>query len=363
MTTQDPAESGEYQTSDEVLTGYIRGETFGRKKVEYSLVDGDPIFEGDIILDLLDETEDEPPTEGVVISGSSFRWTNGIIPYEIDSTLPNQARVTNAVAHWEEHTIIRFVKRTSGNASQYPNYVRFRPSTGCSSSVGMRGGPQFINLAGGCGLGSTIHEIGHTVGVWHEQSREDRDNWITVHTEHITAGKGHNFNQHISDGTDIGPYDYASIMHYSSKAFSKDGQATITAKGGEPIGQRIGLSAGDIATVWHIYHKLVKGADLMSMKFGSGSTTPGATNWKKYGTGTGVYLDVDTSAAEFCETPQYFTSIGGNSSHWATTGATSIYRATKTGFRVYVRWANGNPITAAQANSFKWHINWLGVGK
>ena len=98
----------------------------------------------------------------------------------------------------------------------------------------------------------------------------------------------------------------------------------------------------------------------MSIKIASGSTTPGSTNWQAYG-GNGVYLDVDTSAGKFTTTPKYLTSIGGNSSHWATTGATSIYNATPTGFRVYVRWSDGSALTPAQANSFQWHINWLGV--
>jgi hypothetical protein len=99
----------------------------------------------------------------------------------------------------------------------------------------------------------------------------------------------------------------------------------------------------------------------ISIKICSGSTTPGSTNWQPYSGNTGVYLDIDTSAGKFTTTPKYFTSLGGNLSHWATTGATSIYDATPTGFRVYVRWSNGSALTPAQANSFQWHVNWLAV--
>jgi hypothetical protein len=63
----------------------------------------------------------------------------------------------------------------------------------------------------------------------------------------------HNFDQHIVDGDDIGPYDYGSIMHYPATAFSRNGQPTIVAKNGAPIGQREGLSAGDIAAMQALY--------------------------------------------------------------------------------------------------------------
>jgi|SRR5216110_2373757 len=95
----------------------------------------------------------------------------------------------------------------------------------------------------------------------------------------------------------------------------------------------------------------------------SGRTTPGATAWQPYNppSNTGVYVDVDTSAGGFRAPPVYVTSIGGNTSHWSTTGATSIYSPTATGFRVFVRWADGSALTPAQANSMGWHINWIGM--
>jgi|SRR6516164_9957340 hypothetical protein len=97
-------------------------------------------------------------------------------------------------------------------------------------------------------------------------------------------------------------------------------------------------------------------------RIASGQTTPGNTPWHVYeGGANGIYVDVNTTSGHFSSVPVYVTSIGGNSSHWATTGATSIYNPTATGFRVYVRWSGGEPLTPADANGFQWHIKWIGM--
>jgi hypothetical protein len=278
--TSGPAEAevvgkGELRSSADKRNGFISGiKTFGVKRIRYSNVNGRGIFEGDIFIgpvDDLKKSADAADTAGfahsmpasgstraasnvafaVAITGQRYRWPGGLIPYEVQSEIADI--VSAAIQHWEARTSIRFTARTPANAATYPNYVSFERLDGCWSAVGMQGGKQQISIGLGCGLGQCIHEIGHAVGLWHEQSREDRDQHVRIAWENIIADMQHNFDQHITDGDDIGPYDYDSVMHYPAKAFSSNNEDTIVALGGQAIGQRAGLSDSDVAAVAELY--------------------------------------------------------------------------------------------------------------
>ena len=236
--------------------GYIGS----RQVVYYDQGDGWLRIEGDMLYPsngggLPTKPVPEGISQGVGVQGAA-KWPNGRIPYSIDPNLPNQQRVVDAVNHWNTNLMgmIQFVVRTNE-----ADYAYFQLSTtGCSSPVGYYpgAGPHPVQLANECGSGNVAHEMGHIVGLDHEQNRLDRDNYVTIDFSKITTAYVQNFSI-TADHKNYQTYDFGSIMHYPLTAFSNDGSATIIPKVSVPagitVGQRQSLSTVDIASVIEMY--------------------------------------------------------------------------------------------------------------
>jgi len=126
-----------------------------------------------------------------------------------------------------------------------------------NSYVGYRNRVQQLNLQNyaldsGCfRLGTIVHEFLHALGFYHQQSTWDRDDYVRIVEENITAGTEGNFNKYDNETVeDYGePYDYSSVLHYTAYAFSKNGEMTIVPlqEGAEEVmGQRLQMTQSDI---------------------------------------------------------------------------------------------------------------------
>lgn len=190
-------------------------------------------------------------------------WPSGSVPFTFNANLTATSRNTilAAMSDWEAVVAgLDFVPRTTHN-----NYIEFNASTGNNSPLGMTGGKQTINLlqdaTWGVDLTSSTHEIGHSIGMFHEQSRSDRDNFINIDWANIRDNMEHNFQTYVQrgiPGAQIGTFDFNSIMLYPS--FITDPNfvfnttiPTLTRLDGSAWGWNFWLSAGDVQTAEFLY--------------------------------------------------------------------------------------------------------------
>jgi len=199
-------------------------------------------FQGDMALN---EEQDmavlglvDPSGERNVRKDASYLWPDSTVPYKFTPghfTSSDEGKVNQWLQELSTLSCVKFVP-WSGQR----DYVRIFNGDGCFSRVGRQYNEQELSLTGTsytkghCMFKKTVaHEFLHAAGFWHEQSRMDRDNYLTIHWNNISPDMTHNFNKvKSSEAKTIGSYDYLSVMQYGAKAFSNNGQNTMTRKDG-----------------------------------------------------------------------------------------------------------------------------------
>ena len=225
-------------------------------EIEYSVVDGFALFEGDICLgDAAALAEREASRKrgdyAFFISTYGQTWPNGVVPYTSDG--PSMARANWLAAYFANLTPIRLVPYTGVE----PAWLVFQTGVGNETSVGCQAGAQRVYLAPGSSAGDGIHEVCHALGMWHEHTRPDRDAYINVFYGNIVPSDRPSFQpQPPAAGNYANPYDYNSIMHYPSWASAQPNSYSMLTKANQVLGARNGLSAGDLAGLKALYPTL-----------------------------------------------------------------------------------------------------------
>ena len=251
----------EPRPSDRVLTTSFRG-----RELSYVVIHGMAVHAGDMVLGRVDDLQPRPPLAAsgkspdpsfarrrdLSPTGQKYLWPEGVVPYVIDSDVSAEQRhrIEEAIRAWNDKTVLSLVVRATES-----NYVRFSnvASGHCRSKVGMAGGEQEISLPPrGCSVNAVVHEIGHVAGLWHEHQREDRDEYVTVLYENLDPSRQ---SAYPAKHPALGPYDYASAMHYHPQGDAWNGRdvfETVPPGMGIPAA---GLSTGDIDGVARLYGK------------------------------------------------------------------------------------------------------------
>ena len=294
-----PAQTGMSPT--ELRTGIYRSRT-----VTYAVIDGKNVYEGDILLEKVEPLlpHDSVLRGSLTIAYANFLWpkVSGIVqvPYIITNPADNlNAAVTSFNTTFSG--FIQFVPRASQSDFVNFNFTASDPSGQCEAFVGKIGGAQQIGGSSKCSLGTILHEMGHTIGLWHEQSRADRDTYVNVMYNNIIKGSRSNFDQLLDNAQILTLYDYASVMHYIPFAFSRNGGPTIESiPAGIPLSNSAGYTASDIDAISRLYGSVptlvtvtTNPPGLQVIVDGATITTPQAFSWALHSVHT---LDVPVNA-------------------------------------------------------------------
>ena len=290
-----------FATAQQIRQGIYHG-----MLVTYVERSGKATFQGDIVLEKVEPINPQHPLPSYGIDYAKYLWPKVggqvQIPYVIASGSGDLTNLNNAITQFNNtFSNIQFVVR--GTQTDYVNFY-FDPSLNngqCEvTSVGRAGGPQQVGGAGGsfnpCALGTILHEMGHVVGLWHEQSRPDRDTYVSVNYDNLIKGSISNFNQIYDNAQTSGTlFDYGSIMEYPAFSFSRNGGPAIESiPAGIPLSNLTGYTATDIDGIERLYGDAPTAITVTSNPVGlqvivdgNPLTTPQVfTNWALYSTHT-----------------------------------------------------------------------------
>lgn len=192
----------------------------GTKVIPAEQVTGDEfVVEGDIVVrrEWLKSERDEDKSLGAFGDIESSRlWPTKTIPYAINGA-PTPKIIQAALGEWASKTGVQFVARTT--EADYLNFIP-QAEIGGRAYVGRIYGAQSVWIGPECPHSCIAHEIGHALGLWHEHTRPDRDQYITVLWNNVRPEfrDSYDFLNSSISAAALGPYDASSVMHYASRS-------------------------------------------------------------------------------------------------------------------------------------------------
>lgn len=147
-------------------------------------------------------------------------WPHGVVGYHFDDSVRQSIRdlFYEAMARWAEAGVC-FVEM-DGPREYVVEIVLDENHTFCGTLGRKR--DSYILVPYGYSR-SIAHELGHTLGLYHEHQRPDRDEYVTILWENVASSWRDDFkrmdNPFLRE-KDF-PYDYSSVMHYFHWAGSK----------------------------------------------------------------------------------------------------------------------------------------------
>ena len=336
--SKDVLEEKEFVVLDDLSTGINEVVEIDFLGVRTKVVNSDNhyVFQGDVFLDkekyeVVDKNTAASRVSGTNVNGRN--WRDNKVYYKISSGLPNPQRVISAILNIESNTNIEFIERM--NESDYIEIIKSEDVFAYSTSIGRDGGNQKIGLRDDASSGNLIHEFCHALGMFHEHTRQDRDNYITVDFDHISEESNVIYQYEIYtnngySGYDHESFDFSSIMLYPS-TYLNGGYSMVRSSNGLSFSaQRNGLSFGDANLLNQIYRRIESSSGSISIKTkfyfsdvnGDGKSDKIYWKYDKYGGDIRVFLAttngefstsaVQVSGSSSTKTKFYFSDVNGD---------------------------------------------------